>query len=938
VITQRVVPAAMASALLAVRACIAADSPALEVTRVADEPSVNPVTVERQSATESHLETVTVTGSLLPPTREDTASPLTVITLEDMQLRGLGSLSEALLQTSFATGSVENPQGSVNPGLLTVSLFGFSPSFVKYLVDGRPMADYPHLYGGRDMVVNLAGIPEQFIDRIEIVPGGESSLYGSDAIAGTVNVVLKKQLPGLVADFRYGAYDHGGGVSKRLALADSFSVGRLTVLLGAQGQRTDPIWGYQRALTASYYAAGTSPITAERDYVVVTYGATGENGYYFPDPTHCAAVSGQFGGTVQEHSRPGLGNYCGTTRAGFYTLDNGVRTAEGYLHATYDFGGGTQAYADVLYTHDYTQWSGGVGDMTYPQVINAPFFYDPKLGSFVVLQHLFSPEEAGGVGSTLGNLTSSVYRYSAGLTGELAHTGWTYDADISHAQYNLTRRNHVEFVQGLEQIFGPILGPNLGPDPIYGAFPTFTPDYIAFFRPLSSQQYAGVTGLTTSHGSNATDLVRAQLTNVSLAHLRGGDVGVAAVLEWGDESWGLNPDPRYADGEVYNLSAFTGGGRRSRMAGTSELRLPLLAAVELDVSARYDDYHVLNGHIGKPTYNLGLQIRPINSLMLRGRYGTAFKAPTLGDQFQGKTEFGTSVNDYYQCAVLGYSGPTLANCPYFQTPVGVVVAGNPALKPITADVWSAGIVWRPQTHTAVTADLLHWDLRNEVSFQSADQLMQLEAGCRLGRYDINSPSCVAALSQVTRDPTGVVNAIFTPKVNVSREVTEAFTMQIEEAMTLGAVGTLALQASWTDVLEHDYQQYPGDPVINELGDPTFSQDFKSKVNASLTWSIAEWNTTFYALRTGRSPNNLATKYGYGTPGAGTLAPWTVCNVNLRYLWKKSLGFSVTVDNLFDRMPPTDHTYTGLDNTPYNPQNYNVYGRAYYFQVTYDPRR
>jgi outer membrane receptor protein involved in Fe transport len=890
------------------------------------------------SGRDAELQTVVVTGSLLPTaTQGDTAAPLTVITLEDMQARGAGSLHDALLQTTFATGSVENPQGSVNPGLLTVSLFGFSPSFVKYLIDGRPVADYPHLYAARDMVANLAGIPEEFIDRIEIVPGGASSLYGSDAIAGTVNVVLKKKLPGLMGDFRYGAYEHGGGVSKRLALADGFSVGKLNVLLGAQGQLTDPIWGYQRALTASYYTAGTSPITAERDYAVITFDATGEAGYYFPDPTHCAAVSGQFGGTVQEHSRPGLGNYCGTTRAGFNTLNNGVRTAEGYLHATYDLANGMQAYADVLYTHDYTQWGGGAGDWVYPLNFNGGYYYDANLGTLAVLQHIFSPEEAGGIRSTLADVTSNVYRYSAGLTGEFGHTGWTYDADFSHAQYNLTRRNHVEFVQSLEQAFAPILGPNLGPDPIYGAFPTFAPDYAAFFRPLTPQQYASFTGLTTSHGSNIADLVRAQLTNVSLAHLPGGDLGLAAVLEWGDESWGLNPDPRLADGEVYNLSAFTGGGRRSRMAATGELRLPLLAAAELDVSARYDDYHVLDGHIGKPTYNLELQIRPIDSLMLRGRYGTAFKAPTLGDQFQGQTQFGTAVNDYYQCAVLGFSGPTLGNCPFYQVGVVQTVAGNPALKSITADVWSAGVVWRPWAHAAVISDLLHWDLRNEVSFQSADQLMQLEAACRLGRYDINSPSCVAALSQVARDPTGVVNGIFTPKVNVSREVTEAFTMQLEEGVPLGRFGSLALQASWTDMLKHDYQQYPGDPVINELGDPTFSTDFKSKVNASVTWGVPHWSTTFYALRTGRSPNVAATTYGYGNQGGGTLPPWTMCNVNLRYLWN-SLVVSLTVDNVFDQMPPVDHTYTGLDSVPYNTQNYNVYGRAYYFEVRYQGGR
>jgi len=933
-IARRLNRVTSSAARLAAGVCFAAAATLVAAASPADGPSLDQVTPQQKPAADTELETVVVTGSLLPIPRRDTAAPLTTITAEEMQSRGLPTLAEALQQTSFATGSIQNPQtqASITPGVQTVSMFGFSPSFVKYLVDGRPVASYPHLYGGQDMVTNIAGIPEQLIDRIEIVPGGQSSLYGSDAIAGIVNVILKKQLTGLTSDFRYGAFDHGGGVSKRLALADSFSVGDLTVLVGAQASHTEPIWGYQRPLTASYYTAGTTPITAGRDYVVFANTANGGYNYYFPDATRCANVSGQFGGTVQEHSRPGLGDYCGTTRAGFSTIDNGSRTEEGYLHATYDLREDMQAYADVLATHDYTQWSYGIGDWIYGN------YYDPNLGTFASLQHLFSPEEAGGLNATLSQLTSNVYRYHAGLTGALARSSWTYDLDVSHAQYDLIRRTHVEFNQGLNQAFGPILGTNLGPDPVYGAFPTYTPNYAAFFHPVSSQQYAAFTGLTDSHGSSAENLVRSQLTDAALAHLPGGNLGLALVLEYGDERWNLNPDPRLLDGEVYNLSAQTGGGRRSRMAGTGELRIPLMTAIELDAAARYDEYRVANGRFGKGTYNLGLEIRPIDNLMVRGRYGTAFKAPTLGDEFQGKSFFGTNVTDYYQCAVLGYSGPSLGNCPYFQTPVGLVGSGNTNLKPTTADVWSAGAVWRPLTHTAVSADLLHWNLRNEVSFQSADQLMQLESGCRLGRYDINSPSCVAALSQVTRDSTGVVSEVFTPKVNVSREVTEAATMQIEEGISLGHLGTLALKASWTDVLKHTYQQFPGDPVIDELGDPTYSTDFKSKSNASATWNVAQWSTTLYAVRTGRSPNSQANNFGYGTPGAGTLPPWTVCNFNVRYLWNASLAFSLTLDNVFDRMPPPDHTYTGLDNHPYNDQNYNVYGRAYYFEVTYRPSR
>ena len=97
-----------------------------------------------------------------------------------------------LQKSSFATGGVQNNQSSASftQGAETLSLFGLSASYVKYLIDGRPMANYPALYNGSDVFNNISGIPIELVERIEILPGGQSSLYGSDAIAGVVNICL----------------------------------------------------------------------------------------------------------------------------------------------------------------------------------------------------------------------------------------------------------------------------------------------------------------------------------------------------------------------------------------------------------------------------------------------------------------------------------------------------------------------------------------------------------------------------------------------------------------------------------------------------------------------------------------------------------------------------------------------------------------------------
>jgi outer membrane receptor protein involved in Fe transport len=138
------------------------------------------------------LEAVTVTGSLIPQTEIETATPIITITAQDMKARGFTTIAEALQQSSFATGTVQGSQSSASftQGAQTLSMFGLPVGFVKYLIDGRPMGNFPGLYNGSDAFNNLSGIPMDMVDHIDVLPGGQSSLYGSDAIAGVINIVL----------------------------------------------------------------------------------------------------------------------------------------------------------------------------------------------------------------------------------------------------------------------------------------------------------------------------------------------------------------------------------------------------------------------------------------------------------------------------------------------------------------------------------------------------------------------------------------------------------------------------------------------------------------------------------------------------------------------------------------------------------------------------
>ena len=842
---------------------------------------------------------------------------------------------------------MQNNQSSASftQGAETLSLFGLSASYVKYLIDGRPMANYPALYNGSDVFNNISGIPVELVERIEILPGGQSSLYGSDAIAGVVNIILKKNIDGAILSGRFGGYDEGGGRSGRISFADSVSAvdDKLNIVFGIQAEKSDPVWGYQRDLTSQFNTNGYNgaPQLASRDWLVYSPFTS----YKFLDPANCANVSGGFDGSVEMQTRPGFGdeNYCGSmTTPGYRTLKNSKEGVQLYTHATWDFNDLAQGYADVLLSHEKVKYHVGSNYTWWGTSVKWGYFYDPELDDFLNLQRAFTPEDMGGWENSMQENKSTSYAVTVGVNGTLSEdSNWDYDISLSRTHYKLDEIDLARLADPINDYFQEhVLGPQLGLDPYYGAYPVFQPDYAAFYTLMSPSDFYSFMGKTVSRSSTFDNMIRAQFTNGSLFSLPGGDAGAAIAVEAGTQGWTYTPDPRLLNGEIWGTTAVSGGGKRSRYAMTGELRLPVLEPLTITASARYDGFRAAGREISKPTYALGVEYRPIESLLFRGKYGTAFKAPTLADQFQGLSGFYSTTTDYYNCGLLGFDPGEVDLCParfsdlqYFGQQ-----SGNPDLKPINAKVWSYGVVWAPTAKFSVSADYHHWDIRDEVRLQSVDQLMRDEAACRTGGLDINSGTCQAAISQITRGSAGTVQSIEVKKINIAKQTLDAVTVDMNYRQELGAFGTLGLSGSWTRNLEHLLQDYPTDPVVDALNDPYWSTDPKYKANASVSWNKARWTTTLYANYIGPTPNYRATldPDGYAFAGAGRLGSYTTANASVNFDVTEDLKLSFLVNNLANRMPDMDvRSYPGNSGEPYNSSNFNLLGRAYYVEAKWN---
>jgi iron complex outermembrane receptor protein len=887
------------------------------------------------------LSEIVVTGSLIPRIKEETSTPLLVITAEDIQEKGFVDVADALQHMSFATGSIQGGgfSGGFTQGAKTLSLFGLSESYTKFLIDGRPIADYPALYNGTDNFVSIEGIPTVLVDHIDILPGGQSSIYGSDAVAGVVNIVMKKTLDGPTADVRFGVTSKGGDNEKRFTLADGFQAGGLNVVVGGQYENVTPIWGYQRGLTSQYYAGGSSPQTAERDWLAIGYyGQPNGDLYYQEDPANCANVASQFYGTVGLRTRADRGQYCGTYSSGYYTIANGTEEAQGYLHLDYAFNDDWKAFGDVMLDHDVTRFSTGTDLWSTEDDSASPYTYieDPAVttSDYLNTQRIFSPEEAGGLGNTIDKNTLAGIRATVGVSGTL-WSHWTLAADMTYTENKLTERTQLAFEQPINNFFSSIYGPNQGFDPNLGAS-LYNINWSQFYKPLTPAQYNSFSGTATSYSRTEESLARLEILNPKLFALPGGNAGLAVVFDGGDQGWVYDPDPAYLDGGTYLYTATSGSGHRSRYSGTTELKLPIVKMLTVDASGRYDNYNVAGSDVDKATYNIGVEFRPVQQLLIRGRYGTAFKAPTLADEYQGTSGFYEAVNDYYLCTKGGYTNATLSNCPYAGESVFGTTSGNTHLKPITADVSDIGLAWSPNVQSALTVDVLHWKISNEVEEQNAQLVVSTDSSCLLGQLDITSPTCVAALDQVQRNAQGNITSISTPKVNQALETLTVLNVGINYQVPTNRWGEFVLEGQYTDILKHTMIMYPGDPTIDLLTNPFYSTEFKSKENISVTWNYAKLSSTVYVEHYGQTPNYASqqTALGYDVPFGGTVGTWTLVSLSAKYNVFPGVQVYANVDNLFNTMPPHDDSTPGIINQPYNSLNYNPYGRTFYLGANY----
>lgn len=900
-------------------------------------------------------ETITVLGSRIPRTQAEGPAPVTTITAEDILQQGYRDVSDLMRAVTQNAGETQTTQSfganTFTPGAQQVDLRGLGPSRTLVLVNGRRVADFPMPFGGNSNVADISNIPIGLIARVEIFSGAASSIYGSDAISGVVNFVLKEEIDGSRLDVSIGTTERGGGTSYRLTGSTGFETGNFRALLGLEYRQQEPIWGYERKIQDS---TADNP-TTDRAIPLRNFLRTDEfYSYLDPGADTCAALSGLNRGTTTYATRPGFGwdvdagqfidgNYCGSNEAiGFGMIQSDRQDLNLFSTSTFELNTRTELFLDAQVGFSDTEIFNGVKSWYYVApdgneegTFYNPLYLDPDVTfsgqSLDNWYRLFTPEEIGGFGNARITNESMTLNLTPGVRGSFgAERYWDYELYYNYARYD-SEMAWPEIVIDAGNAF--FLGdPIDDPDNTTG-YQRFDADPSRLYTPLTPAEYDQISEYTVYEPVTWVHNVQGTISTMDLFELPAGPVGFAAVVEAGRQGYEINPDPNALIDYYVGIRDSDGEGDRDHYGAGSEFRVPVFSWLTLSAAGRYDHYSYADNDFGEMTYNFGIEVRPLNELLIRGAVGTGFRAPDLHYVYRGPGTVNGSGADYFNCRT-SEANPSPSDCvnSYFEGFISER-GGNPQLVPETAKSMTAGFVWAPSEDFDLSVDYFRIDMDDQVANLSVDQLLRDEAACRLGTdfdgspVDTSTPTCVDALNRVQRYESGALEGelrlINVLPINIARQETDGIDIEANARFSLGSIGDVALGAGYTYVFDNKVQQYPQDPVVDKFVPASGYEIPRDKGKAHVTWSKERFSTTLSTIYTGEMTNwNWDDKIDHSF--------WF--NLSGQYMVTDRFRISATVENLFDENPVRDPTHASYPY--YNSSWYDSIGRSYYLQLTY----
>lgn len=868
-------------------------------------------------AAATELGDVVVTGTLLRSSGE-LASPVVVLDRGELDRRGVATVAEVLTDlpqnysgsgTPAALLSYADPAGSNSVAATGVNLRGLGPDATLVLVNGRRLAGT----GSRGEFVDVSALPSAAVERVDVLLDGASALYGSDAVAGVVNVIMRRRVEGQESRVRFGAARGG---------AEDLTVSHLagTDWAGGSGFLS---WEYQ---TVNALNAGDRDFTADGD--LRPFGGS-DRRLVYSSPGNILAFDPAVGGYVAAWGiRPGTTGYAqgpGDFVAGVANLQSQLEGVDLLpdleRHSLYgrvrqSIGERLDLSADLRFSRREYGFDNSA-PVTIFSVSGANPWYVSPTGA---ASHLIGYSFLGDLGVSRQDGVSRSVGLTAGADYDLGG-GWTLGGYLAFAE----ERGEKQTSGLLNSVFlNEALG-NTPDDPLTA----YSATRDGFFNPYGAGEAnaPAILDFIGSGFSGSLDRSRSQSVNLLLE-------GAPLTLPGGDLSLAVGAQHRVERFASRTLS-FTGtaapretvspGGDRSISAIFAEARIPLfgdanarpgLRRLELSLAGRIEEYEDF-GRTSNP--KVGVVWSPLDGLNVRASWGTSFRAPGL-----------TQLHDLTQAAptfVTRSDGASVLSLYRY--------GGNPDLEPETADTWTAGLDYRSAAGSRVSLNLFDTRFTNRISQPLNEGLSRALTDPALAPFvQVISPSTNAAdlalIRSFIEDPTYAYGALYPAAtygaildarwVNASEVHVRGLDGQASHALQFGE-GSLTLDASASWLLDYETRLTPAatsDDVLGLIGYPV---RLRSRMGA--TWSSGD-------LSGGLHWSHVA---GYEDTAGVRIDAWNTAD--LQVSWAPSGGVLAgwrvlaSVQNLTDEDPPFYNSPTGLG---YDPGQGDLLGRVASLQL------
>jgi iron complex outermembrane receptor protein len=836
-----------------------------------------------QDANDVEVEEVVITGSKIKRTTNTESQYVVSITAADMKLTGEVSVADALRSSTLnSLGSFRESSGSSAQSNATFNLRGAGAARTAILINGRRTVGSPSLGGGGSVNLNL--IPMSFVERIDIVADGASAVYGSDAVTGVVNVILKKGYDGVQLSGRYGDRSKDDGSEHGFNLLTGAQGDKGSITFGLEMDKRDAVFDKDRDFTAARYSDldGDGYITGYAETEGISFYATSlinpnydpaipysesDPSSWYVHPGNNCVDDGAFQGPMKSDLvfGPDTGFYCGYAYANVSANRASMERINSFVSADYNVNDDVEVYVDAIISNNES-----FGRYAPPAAPGTMLAANPKNPYGQDVSGYFRWTDIGTRDNVVNDTLIDV---NLGVNAQL-NDDLSFEAYYTYSDYKST---------------------SIGK--YYLSYGGFAENIL--YEVSDLDQYNANLKHTTLNDDRMNMQKIAAGMQWNMFEMAGGTASTYFGVETFDVNYRADVDAQSEAGLVGGSAGNSAQGSRSVNAVMAEAILPVTDYLEVDLAVRYDNYDDFGSEVSP---RVGATFTMIDNLVVKASYGQGFRAPDLSDLY-GATSFSAeSAKDYYGCSLDGVSE---ADCPdrQFDTYIG----SNPDLMAETSETMSFGLEYTYDNNWVAKVNYVTLELQSAVEYVSAQDMLNVDrnTGGNNPQVDRNS---LGAVTEIRAGYQNAVNDVQRQSIDLALDGT------IHES---DDYGTFGFRGEATKYLKFETETEFGSGILGDAVDTLGFPEWRS--SALVSWTMGNWGA------------NISTSYiGESESGSGEVKwdSWKEHNLNVSYNFNELGEVTLGANNLTNEDPLLDSSGSMADE-----YQYPILGRVIYLDYT-----